>query len=58
MDTVIISDVPTRAGKANAREGSSDSLTPLVPERESLINPSAYMKAREWFTALEMGLVK
>jgi len=58
MDTVMITDVPTKVGKAHAREGSSDCLTPLVPERESVINPAAYMKAREWFTALQMGAVK
>ena len=55
MTTSIICDVPTRAGKVNVREGSSDSLTALVPERESVINPVAYMKWREAVIALEMG---
>lgn len=56
--TVVLSDVPTVAGKAKAREGSSDCLTPLVPEREGVINPNAYLRAREWFTAMQMGEVK
>jgi hypothetical protein len=56
MDTTIVSE-NTVAGKSNARHGSSDCLTPLKAERESVINPAAFMKAREWMTAFEMGMV-
>ena len=53
MDTTIISE-NTVAGKANPRHRSSDSLTPLRPEREGLINPTAYLRWREHVIGLEM----
>lgn len=55
MDTALmVTSEPTRAGKVNSRHGSSDCLTPLRPERESYLNPTAALKAREWCTAHEM----
>jgi hypothetical protein len=55
MDTTLITSEPTRAGKVNTRHGSSDTLTAMKPEREGLINPTAYMKWRECVIGLEMG---
>jgi hypothetical protein len=57
METAVICDVPTVAGKANPRTGSSDTLTPLKPEREGVISPTAYLKALDWMTAMQMGEV-
>jgi len=52
-----VSNEITNAGKPKARPSgkSSDFLTPLKPEREFMINPTAYLRWRGDVMAHEMG---